>query len=184
MVSSGLPGLAAIETPPAAPEVAPPGFLRRRLLAPLLLLLKQGASPQRLAWSVALGVAMGLFPIFGTTTLLCAFFCALLRLNQPASQLANHLMYPLQIPMILVFVRLGERLAGAPPMPFSPARVAAEWQAGPAAFLERFGATALHGILGWLVVVPMVMGAVYLVLLPLLKVLTGRRMGMALSQQP
>ena len=170
--------------PLAASGVTPPGFLRRRLLTPLLVLLKQGATPRRLAWSVALGVGMGLFPIFGTTTFLCAFFCAVFRLNQPASQLANHVMYPIQVPMILVFVRLGERLSGAPLMPFHPGRLAAEWQAGPAAFLQRFGATALHGVLGWLVVVPMVVGAVYLVLLPILRTWAERRGREALSSQP
>jgi uncharacterized protein (DUF2062 family) len=118
---------------------------------------------------------MGLFPIFGTTTVLCAALCLALRLNQPASQLANHLMYPVQIPMILVFVRLGERLAGAPPMPFSPMRLAAELEAGLLPFLKRFGATGLHAVLGWLVVAPMVAAAVYLVLLPILRAMTERR---------
>jgi uncharacterized protein (DUF2062 family) len=155
--------------------VAAPGFLRRRLLAPLLVVLKQGATPKRLALSVAVGVAVGLFPIFGTTTALCVGVSLLLRLNQPASQLANHLMYPVQIPLILVFIRLGERLVGAPPMPFSPAKLAVEFQGGPMLFLERFGKTALHGVLGWAVVAPLVAAAVFLVVHPLLKAMAQRR---------
>jgi uncharacterized protein (DUF2062 family) len=155
--------------------VAAPGFLRRRLLAPLLVVLNQGATPKRLALSAAVGVAVGLFPIFGTTTVMCVGVSLLLRLNQAASQLANHLMYPVQIPLILVFIRLGERLVGAPPVPFSPARLAAEFQEGPLLFLERFGETALHGVLGWAVVAPLVVGAVYLVLYPILKAMAARR---------
>jgi uncharacterized protein (DUF2062 family) len=137
--------------------------------------LKQGATPQRLALSVAVGVGVGLFPIFGTTTVMCVGVCLLLRLNQPASQLANHAMYPVQIPLILVFVRLGERLTGAPPVPFNPARLLVELRAEPALFMKRFGITALHGILGWAVVAPLVVAAIYLVLYPILKAMAERR---------
>jgi uncharacterized protein (DUF2062 family) len=137
--------------------------------------LKQGATPQRLALSVAVGVAVGLFPIFGTTTVMCVGVCLLLRLNQPASQLANHAMYPVQIPLILVFVRLGERLAGAPPVPFNTARLLAELRAEPVLFMKRFGITALHGILGWAVVAPLVAAAIYVVLYPILKAMAERR---------
>jgi hypothetical protein len=101
--------------------------------------------------------------------------CLLLRLNQPASQLANHLMYPVQLPLILVFVRLGERLVGASPMPFSPARLALEFREAPLVFLKRFGLTALHGVLGWAVVAPLVAAAVFLVLHPILKSMAERR---------
>ena len=155
--------------------MAAPGFVRRRLLAPLLVVLQQGATPRKLALSVAVGVAVGLFPIFGTTTVVCVGLCLLLRLNQAASQLANQLMYPVQIPLILVFIRLGERLVGAPPVPFHPARLALELQDGPLLFLERFGKTVLHGVLGWAVVAPLVVAAMFLVLHPILKAMAERR---------
>ena len=157
------------------PTVTAPGVLRRRLLLPLLAVLKQGATPKRLALSVAVGVAVGLFPIFGTTTVMCVGVCLLLRLNQPASQLANHAMYPVQLPLILVFIRLGERLVGAPPMPFNPTRLITELRAEPVLFLRRFGLTALHGILGWAVVAPLVVAAIYLVLYPVLRAMAERR---------
>ena len=44
----------------------------------------------------------------------------------------------------------------------------------PAGFLQRFGLTGLHGILGWLAIAPLVAGVLYLALLPLLR-RAGRR---------
>ena len=151
------------------------GFLRRRLADPLLLLLKQGLAPETLALSLALGVTLGLFPVLGATTALCAAAGVALRLSHPALQLANYAVAPLQVPLILAFVRLGERFAGAAPMPFSVERLLLFFREDPLAFLARFGGTGLHAILGWLAVAPLLGGALYVGLVPLLRFTARRR---------
>jgi uncharacterized protein (DUF2062 family) len=153
-------------------------FLRVRVAEPLLLLLKQGLAPQTLALSLALGATLGLFPVLGATTALCVAAGIGFRLSHPALQLANYAVYPLQVPLILVFVRLGERLVGAAPMPLSLPRLMESLRENPLAFLARFGWTSLHGILGWITVAPLVGGALYLGLVPLLRY-TARRLGPA-----
>ena len=150
-------------------------FLRRRLVDPVLALLKQGLAPETLAWSLALGATLGLFPVLGTTTALCVAVGAGLRLNHPALQVANFAVSPMQLPLVLAFVRLGERFVGATPMPFSIERLLFLFREDPLAFLARFGGTGLHGILGWLAVAPLIGGGLYLALAPLLRV-TARRM--------
>ena len=82
--------------------------VRMRLGHAIGRLVGQGHTPEKIALSVALGITFGLFPIFGTTTLLCVVAAIALRLNHPAIQLANQVMYPLQIPLIVVFIRMGE----------------------------------------------------------------------------
>jgi uncharacterized protein (DUF2062 family) len=144
-------------------------LLRRRVADPLLLLLGQGLTPERLALSLALGATLGLFPVLGATTALCVAAGIALRLSHPALQLANYAVYPLQVPLVLVFVRLGEGMVGAAPMPFSVERLVVALREDPLAFLTRFGWTGLHGILGWLTVAPLVGGALYLGLVPLLR---------------
>jgi uncharacterized protein (DUF2062 family) len=144
-------------------------FLRRRFADPLLLLLREGLAPEALALSLALGATLGLFPVLGVTTALCVAAGFALRLNHPAMQLANYLVYPLQIPLILVFVRLGETIVGATPMTVSAERLLAFFRQDPLAFVARFGWTGLHGILGWLAVAPLVCGALYGGLVPLLR---------------
>jgi uncharacterized protein (DUF2062 family) len=150
------------------------GLWTQRVAGPVKALLRQGLTPEGLALSLAFGVAAGLFPVIGATTLLGLLFGAVLRLNVPALQLANWLAYPLQLAFILPLVRLGEWLAGAPPVTFSVAQVVAGASADPLGTLGRYGMTGLHGILGWMAVVPFVVLALYRVLLPALRA-TRRR---------
>ena len=70
-------------------------FWSRRVLGPVLGLLRQGLSPEGIALSLAFGLAAGIFPVIGATTLLGLAIGPLLRLNQPALQLASWLAYPL-----------------------------------------------------------------------------------------
>jgi uncharacterized protein (DUF2062 family) len=149
-------------------------FLGRRVVGPILDLLGQGITPEKIALSIALGVVCGLFPIMGATTLLCVGAALALRLNQVAIQVVNYLMSPLQVAGILLFVRFGEWLLGAAPVPLSPAELVRSFRANPAAFLTRFGWTGVHGILGWAVVAPFVALALYAAVVPLLRRAGGR----------
>ncbi len=73
----------------------------------MLALLRMGATPERLAWSLAVGVVVGVNPLLGSTTLLALGVAAAFRLNLAASQLGNHVMYPVELAMFPVFVKLG-----------------------------------------------------------------------------
>jgi uncharacterized protein (DUF2062 family) len=150
-------------------------FWTQRVAEPVMALLRQGLTPEGLALSLAFGLAAGLFPVIGATTALGFALGAVLRLNLPALQLANWLAYPLQLAAIIPLVRLGEWLAGATPVSFSIPHVVASVSTDPIGSLERYGMTGLHGILGWIAVVPIVVLVVYRVLLPALRA-TRRRM--------
>ena len=139
-----------------------------------MALLRQGLTPEGVALSLAFGVAAGLFPVIGATTLLGLAIGVALRLNQPALQLANWLAYPLQLAMIIPLVRLGEWLAGVPPVSFSVAQVVASTTADPLGARERVGMLGLHGILGWIAVVPHVVLVLDRVLLPILRAAQSR----------
>ena len=91
------------------PSVTSPrrGIFQRRVVTPLLDLLRMGASPRRLAWSLAVGIAIGINPLLGSTTVLCFLLALILRLNLIASQIANHIVYPLQLALFFVFIRIG-----------------------------------------------------------------------------
>ncbi len=72
--------------------------------------LSQGISPRRLALTLALGFAVGCIPVVGIPTVLCAALALSLRLNLPAIQMANYVAMPLQLVLIVPFVRLGRWL--------------------------------------------------------------------------
>ena len=103
-----LPSPSAAVPPPAAPR----SWLRRRLVDPLLDLLKAGLSPEQLALTVGLGTAIGLVPLLGVTTVLSAAVALRLRLNVAAMQLATHLMTFFQLALLIPFLRAGARLLG------------------------------------------------------------------------
>ncbi|MBF9239384.1 DUF2062 domain-containing protein [Hymenobacter sp. BT683] len=93
--------------------VAPPaGWLRRRLLNPMLGLLRQGLSPEQLALTVALGVSIGSIPLMGAITTVAALVAVRLRLNVAALQFTSHMMTPLQLIIIIPLLRQGARLMG------------------------------------------------------------------------
>jgi uncharacterized protein (DUF2062 family) len=81
--------------------------------------LKQGMTPRKLAITCAFGVVISIFPIFGTTTLLCFGIAIALRLNIAIIQLVNYLFAPVQILLILPFIKIGTDLFGLNPFPYS-----------------------------------------------------------------
>ncbi len=72
--------------------------------------LKQGLTPDRLALTLALGVACGLVPMPGMTTLLATTLAWRLRLNVAAMLLLGHLLTPLQVLLFVPFFRWGAHL--------------------------------------------------------------------------
>ena len=82
-------------------------------------LLKMGANPDKLAWSLALGVVVGVNPLLGSTTVVALGVAAAFRLNLVASQVGNHAVYPLEILLFPVFIKLGDVLFGTEKLPLA-----------------------------------------------------------------
>ena len=96
----------------AAPAAPPRTWLQRRLVDPFMSLLKAGLAPSSLALTTGLGVALGLAPIFGVTTIISTAVALRLRLNVAAMQLVCHVLSPLQLLLLLPFLRWGATLLG------------------------------------------------------------------------
>jgi len=108
--------------------------------------LMQGISPRRLALTLALGFAIGCIPVIGIPTLLCSALALALRLNLPAIQAANYVVMPLQVLLIVPFVRLGGWLFGTG----RPAGVSALLHSSPAAMASQMGWLTGEAMLAWL----------------------------------
>ena len=110
-------------TAPLPPTSPPPSWLRRRVVLPLQNLLKQGLTPHQLALTTAVGIAVGIVPVLGFTTLLGTLAAVRLRLNVAAMLLISHLMSPLQLLFMLPLLRFGAPLLGANARTLTLARV-------------------------------------------------------------
>lgn len=148
-------------------------FWSERVVNLLAAQFTQGFTPQKISLTITLGVTLGIFPILGATTALCALAALWLRLNQPVIQLVNYLFSAVQLALILVFVRLGEWMVHAPPVSFSIPELFRKFHESPSKFMHEFGLTGLHGIIAWLVVAPFLSGLIYFLLLPPLKKLAA-----------
>lgn len=71
-----------------------------------------GLSPETIALIFVLGLVLGVFPIFGLPTLLCAAAAIVFRLNLPAIQLVNQISAPLQYALLLPLGRAGAHITG------------------------------------------------------------------------
>lgn len=157
------PGLRAAEPPSRG------SFWQRRVVAPIVAQLRQGITPEQVALTLALGGVLGIFPILGASTALCAAAGIWLRLNQPLIQLVNYLVYPLQLLLLIPFYRAGERLFGADPVPIlNVPDLIARFGADPWRFLLDYGLVALYGIAVWCLVAPPLVALTYRLLKPAL----------------
>jgi uncharacterized protein (DUF2062 family) len=149
--------------------------LARRARDAIVAQLKQGITPEKIALTLALGGLLGVFPILGTSTVLCAIAAIALRLNQPIIQLVNYLVYPAQLLLLLPFYRAGETLFGQPHVPiFSVVELVDRFRAGPLQFVVDYGLVALYGVVVWCLIAPPAIALAYLVLRPLLSRLSGQ----------
>jgi uncharacterized protein (DUF2062 family) len=94
-------------------------FFRCKVLRPLLRLMRGGVSPRRIAWSLALGMVIGINPSVGLTTLLVVMLAWAFGLNQIASQLGTHVVAPLHLLLFIPFIQLGVHLFHTHRLPLS-----------------------------------------------------------------
>ena len=134
-------------------------WLNRRLLEPLLALLRQGISPRRLALCVAIAIVVGNIPILGVSTILCTFIALIFRLNLPAIQFVQAAMAPTQVLLIIPFVRLGEWILRVPPQVVSIKAALALMSQGVWQAIVVLRDAIFHAGLAWALIAPF---AVYL----------------------
>jgi uncharacterized protein (DUF2062 family) len=141
----------------------------------LLAFLKMGSTPERLALSIALGIALGLVPALGITTLLCTLAAFLFRLNLPAIQLVNFFVYPLQLALLIPFIRAGEWLFGVESLNLSFELIQRMMKANLWNTVISLWAATMRAVVVWLLIAPVVVALVYFVMTPLLKKLKPER---------
>jgi uncharacterized protein (DUF2062 family) len=146
----------------------------RRIALPILALLRRGATPQKLAWSLALGALIGINPLLGSTTILCLALAFIFRLNVVASQITNHLGYPLQIVLVIPFIRLGSRVFHTAPMPLSPRQLLHDAHTSPLSLIRQLWLWESHALILWAVLAAVLTPILALTLTPILKRLLDR----------
>jgi uncharacterized protein (DUF2062 family) len=149
-------------------------WLYRRVALPVLALLRMGASPEKLAWSIAAGLLIGINPILGTTTILCLAVAFVFRLNIAASQLGNHIVYPLQLILIIPFIRLASRVFHTAPMPLSANQLLRAAREHALDLSQQLWLWEWHAFLLWAAIAVVAIPITALAITPVLRLLLGR----------
>jgi uncharacterized protein (DUF2062 family) len=146
-----------------------PDMTNHRWLKPIIDQLRQGISPEKIALTVALGIVLGIIPALGTTVILCTLAAVTLRLNLPAIQLVNGLVYPLQLILLIPFYRLGAWMFGADVSTFSLNGVVSLIRSGMGQAVRTLWVVTLHALVAWLVLGAVAAGILYVVLIPVVR---------------
>jgi uncharacterized protein (DUF2062 family) len=117
----------------------------------VLAWLKTGVAPRQLAFTLALGFAIGCIPLLGVTTGICALLALALRLNMPAIQAANWLAMPLQLVLLIPFLRFGQWLFSSYSISFSRADLLSHFEAAPWHVAQQMSSLFGHALLAWLI---------------------------------
>ncbi|MDB4474208.1 DUF2062 domain-containing protein [Opitutaceae bacterium] len=146
------------------------GFWERRVVAPIKQQLTQGVSPQRITFTLGVGSVCSLFPFLGFTSLLNLGVGLAMRLNQPILQILNQLLGPVQLVMILIYVRGGELIWGTQGQPFSVTEMISSFaDLSLIEFLQTFGWAGIHAFTAWALTAPLLFALVYFPLRPVIQ---------------
>jgi uncharacterized protein (DUF2062 family) len=124
----------------------------RRIVQKAKGFLSQGLQPRELAASIAIGVLIGVFPIYGTTTFVLVFLAWRLSLNLPLMLFVSYLLTPMQLLLIIPLMRVGEWIFGFPYLELDLNALALAFQGG---FLEAsavFSGRLMLSVFGWVLV--------------------------------
>jgi uncharacterized protein (DUF2062 family) len=134
----------------------------------LLAWLKCGLAPRQLAFTLALGFAIGCIPLLGVTTGICAIAAIVLRLNMPAIQAANWAAMPFQVVLLIPFLRLGQRMFSSRIIVLNPARLLTQMEAAPLRLAFDMSGLFAHAILVWMIAAAPALLLMTLLLTPLM----------------
>ena len=155
---------------------------KRWLVTPVVGLLRRGADPDRLAWSLALGVVVGVNPLLGSTTVLVLALAAVFRLNLVASQVGNHAVYPLELLLFPVFIKIGSMVFATEKLPLEGKKL---WEAvkhHPWETTRLLWRWEWHGLVVWAVVASVALPAIAMGLKPVLERMSRRMQRGAASE--
>ena len=127
------------------------GIFHRKIIRPLLGFLKQGVTPTKLSIALSLGFLIGVLPLPGMTTIICSIIALIFRLNMPAMQLVNQVLYPAQLILLLPFIRGGEYLLDSTPLKLNAEEIFELFKADFLKGIETVGSALGAGVVSWTV---------------------------------
>jgi len=144
-------------------------YFKDKITTPLLKMLEQNISPEKLALTVSVGAILAVFPVFGTTTILCVIFAFIFRLNQVAIQIVNYAAYPLWAVFLLPFYKIGGILSQSSVINLSVEQIMTLFREDIWGFFQSLGFATLYAIAAWMLICPFAAAILYFITLPIFR---------------
>jgi len=127
-------------------------LFKQHILSPVLALLDQGHSLHHVARGIALGFVCSFVPVIGLSTALSFLLAWLFGHHQIAAQIGNLLGGPLQLLLLIPFLRLGEWLFGVKPQSFDVSLMIQSFKSTPLKALSDYGLFCIRACVAWMIV--------------------------------
>lgn len=132
--------------------------------------MKQGLTPKELSQSIIVSGLISTIPILGVSTFLITTVSLKQKLNLPVMISLSYLMWPIQILLIIPFIRIGEFIFSVPRNHHTVEEIISSFQNSFFQTLSRLSFELLCGLGGWLLTaVPVAVGVYWVSLLFLRK---------------
>lgn len=149
-------------------------FVHIHIYQPLLNFFSQGLKPQELALCVALGAGIGIFPVIGIATPLLTAISLFKRLNFSAIQLVSYLVAPLQLLLIIPFIRLGEKIMQTPKQEITLTAMISILDRGIMPAIITLRDTMVHAAVAWLIVGPISIYFLFKIITPFFEMINSK----------
>lgn len=148
----------------------------RKFIDLLINSLKQGITPGQLSVTITVGILIGIIPVLGVTTAILAIIAFRFKLNMAVIQIANYAVYPLQLLLLVPFLKFGKYVFKGPKLNVGFQELYHAFVTEPFTTLLQFSRLTVQAALVWLLLsVPTGLLLYYLLLIPL------RRMSMKIE---
>ncbi|GAB3166181.1 DUF2062 domain-containing protein [Telluribacter humicola] len=121
--------------------------------------LTKDTSINQLSWSITLSILVGVFPLIGTNNLLIALLAMKFRLNMALMFAISYALYPVQILLLVPYLRIGEKVLGVGATPLSWQELKVSFGLGVLPMVNKFGSALLVSTVGWLLTSLLVLSA-------------------------
>ena len=148
--------------------------VKKKILSVVKSMLTEGVNLRKIALCIALGFVLGIFPVLGATSLLCTAAALALRLNLPAIQVVNYMVYPLQLVMLAPFYGAGSWLFKQQESPFISKNLIDVLQNDFWGSLVNLWDLTLYAMLTWLVMSPLLILLLYSISKPVIRAVSAR----------
>jgi uncharacterized protein (DUF2062 family) len=113
-------------------------------------LLKQGLTPKQLTQSIIVSGLISTIPILGVSTFMITTVSLKQKLNLPIMIALSYLLWPVQILMIIPFIRVGEFIFSVPRNHHTVEEIISSFQSSFFQTLSHLSFELLCGLGGWL----------------------------------